>query len=260
MLPLRITNRGFYDGAPHRQDLISAYNQYTRCNTDTAYSHARENLQMLIRPLFLTSFMLADFLDDNAFFGATRLIISSASSKTAYGTAFCLRNSAQLEMVGLTSQGNFTYVKHLDCYQRVVCYADLEKLLPSKKTLYIDFSGDDSLRARIHTHFGDVLVYDCFAGSTQNTSFLVDAGLPGPKPTFYFAPTQVRKRNSDWGASVLNERLNKAQLQFLDHLSQPKLGWLDVVEHQGLSDTGNLIQQLAKGNIDPSKGHIVLME
>jgi hypothetical protein len=89
--PVRVTARGFYDGAAHRQPLTSAYNQYTRCSQDPVYRAEDECLQMLLRPLFITSFMLADFLRDNAFFGAKRLLLSSASSKTAYGTAFCLR-------------------------------------------------------------------------------------------------------------------------------------------------------------------------
>ena len=35
---------------------------------------------MLLRPLFITSFMLADFLEDNGFFGARQIVVSSASS------------------------------------------------------------------------------------------------------------------------------------------------------------------------------------
>ena len=94
MKPVRVTERGFYDGAEHRLSLTSAYNQYTRVKADPAYRAADENYQMLVRPLFITSFMLADFLQDNAFFGAKRLVVSSASSKTAYGTAFCLEGAA----------------------------------------------------------------------------------------------------------------------------------------------------------------------
>src|SRR6218665_968723 len=89
MQPERVSERGFYDGTEHRQKLVSAYNQYTRCSWDTYYSPATENLQILLKPLFLTSSMLADFLQDNDFFGATRLVFSSASSKTAFATAVC---------------------------------------------------------------------------------------------------------------------------------------------------------------------------
>jgi Protein of unknown function (DUF2855) len=260
MLPQRVNNRGFYDGSPHRQTLNSAYNQYTRCSTDPSYQVALENQQMLIRPLFLTAFMLADFMQDNNFFGATRVVVSSASSKTAFSTAFCLKNSANIDIVGITSAGNSEFVKQLGCYQHVFNYTELEHQATAEKTLYIDFSGDIALRQRIHEHFGEALVYDCFAGSTQNTDFLVDAGLPGPKPAFYFAPIQVRKRNNDWGAAVLNQRINSAQQEFIDHLTQPAIGWMNVIEHQGMEASHALIQQLAKGHIDPSQGHVVLVD
>ena len=113
MRPVRVTPRGFYDGAEHRTALTSAYNQYTRVSQDPAYDAALENYQMLVRPLFITSFMLADFLQDNAFFGARRLLISSASSKTAYGTAFCLAQDRGIELLALTSARNRGFVEHL---------------------------------------------------------------------------------------------------------------------------------------------------
>ena len=103
MQPVRVSERGFYDGAEHRLELTSAYNQYQRISTDAAYRAENENYQMLLRPLFITSFMLADFLDDNAFFGARQIVMSSASSKTAYGTAFCLQDNPAVQVIGLTS-------------------------------------------------------------------------------------------------------------------------------------------------------------
>ena len=118
MQPVRVTARGFYDGAEHRQGLTSAYNQYTRTSADPAYRAADENYQMLVRPLFITSFMLADFLQDNGFFGARRLLFSSASSKTAYGTAFCLGGQEGIEQVGLTSARNSAFVQGLGCATR----------------------------------------------------------------------------------------------------------------------------------------------
>lgn len=106
MQPVRVSERGFYDGAEHRLELTSAYNQYQRISSDAAYRAESENYQMLLRPLFITSFMLADFLDDNAFFGARQILMSSASSKTAYGTAFCLQDNPAVQLIGLTSAGN----------------------------------------------------------------------------------------------------------------------------------------------------------
>ena len=259
MKPVRVTARGFYDGAEHRLSLTSAYNQYTRTTADPAYLAKDENYQMLIRPLFITSFMLADFLQDNAFFGARRLIISSASSKTAYGTAFGQADYPQVERVALTSQRNAGFVQGLGCYHRTVSYDDLEAISADVPTLYVDFSGDEALRARVHHHFGDALVYDCFAGSAQNTQFLRDTGLPGPKPEFYFAPVQIRKRNADWGTDVVNQRFNAAQLAFIQRVADVQQPWMTVQEHRGLGAAQALVQDLCNGRVEPQVGHVLVM-
>jgi hypothetical protein len=257
--PERVTERGFYDGAAHRKTLTSAYNQYMRCSADAAYRPEDENYQMLVRPLFITSFMLADFLQDNAFFGARRLVVSSASSKTAYGTAFCLEGLAGVELVALTSAGNKAFVQGLGCYHRAVTYDELDTIAADVPTLYVDFSGDEALRARIHHHFGAALVYDCFAGSAQNTNFLRDTGLPGPEPKFYFAPVQIRKRNADWGHAEVNRKFNEAQLAFIRRISDSRKPWMAVREHAGFEAAQGLIADLHAGRIDPSAGHVVVL-
>jgi hypothetical protein len=258
MQPARVSERGFYDGAAHRAQLTSAYNQYTRCAHDPVYRAADEDLQALLRPLFITSFMLADFLQDNGFFGARRLVVSSASSKTAYGTAFCLGRERGIELVALTSARNRGFVESLGCYAKTVSYDGLAALGTDVPTLYVDFSGDEVLRAQVHGHFGASLVYDCFAGSAQNTAFLRDTGLPGPKPVFYFAPVQIRKRNADWGPAVVNQRFGDAQRRFIAHVGEAD--WLRVVEHQGIASAQALIAELVAGRSDPRLGHVVVFE
>jgi hypothetical protein len=259
MKAVRVSRRGFYDGSEHRLSLTSAYNQYTRCSNDPAYNKADENYQMIVRPLFITSFMGADFLQDNDFFGARWIVVSSASSKTAYGTAFCLKGEYDVELVGLTSARNRDFVKNLGCYDSAVTYDELTSLSASRRTLYLDFSGDEDLRAKVHFHFGDALVYDCFAGSAQNTGFLRDTGLPGPKPEFYFAPVQIRKRNADWGHDVVNQRFNKAQLAFIRRVSDPHHPWMQVEEHGGYGAGQKLIDDMHGGRIDPLKGHVLVL-
>ncbi|NSX17001.1 DUF2855 family protein [Cupriavidus taiwanensis] len=259
MQPERVTARGFYDGAAHRARLTSAYNQYTRVQNDAAYAPELEHHQMLYRPLFITSFMLADFLEDNRFFGARRLVVSSASSKTAYGTAFCLREISGITLTALTSARNRGFVEGLGCYHDTVCYEELTSVPVSEPTLYVDFSGDESLRARVHAHFGDSLVYDCFVGSTQNTGFLRDLHLPGPRPEFYFAPVQIRKRNADWGPQEVNRRLNAAQRRFIDHARDPGNGWLTLVEERGFEAAQARIARLATGSAAPQEGYVVIV-
>ena len=88
--PGQVKAGGFVDAAAHRAALPAVYNQYSRCSTDPGYRADMAGQQMILRPLFFTSFLIDDFLEDNALFGASRVVLSSASSKTAYGTAFCL--------------------------------------------------------------------------------------------------------------------------------------------------------------------------
>ena len=258
--PERVTPRGFYDGAAHRKSLTSAYNQYTRCSQDPAYAPERENHQMIVRPLFITSFMLADFLRDNAYFGATRVVVSSASSKTAYGTAFCLQDERDVQLVALTSQRNRAFVESLGCYRQTTTYDAPESIGRDMPTLYVDFSGDESLRERMHLHFGDALTYDCFAGSAQNTSFLRDIVLPGPKPQFYFAPVQIKKRNVDWGHAVVNQKFNTAQLSFIERISDGARPWMKIVESKGYTAAQALIEKLHAGRADPCEGDVVVLD
>lgn len=259
--PVRVSPRGFYDGTPHRLELTSAYNHYQRTSTDAAYRKEHESYQMLLRPLFITSFMLADFLQDNSFFGAKQVVVSSASSKTAYGTVFCLQDQPGVKVIGITSAGNKAFVDGLGCYQGSVHYDGVESLDPNIPTLYVDFSGDVNLRRRVHEHFGASLVHDCYAGSAQSHDHLSKdlQTLTGPKPQPYFAPYQIKKRNADWGAAEVTRRFNAAQLAFIQRVSDAKNPWMQVKQHSGFADTRHLIEALVQGRVDPKQGHVVAL-
>jgi hypothetical protein len=259
--PVRVSARGFFDGAEHRLALTSAYNHYTRCSSDAYYDKQFENYQMIMRPLIITSFFGADFLEDNKFFGAQQLLVSSASSKTAYGTAFCLQGVEGIELVGLTSARNKAFTEELGCYHRVVTYEELEKQPASTRTVYLDFAGDTALRERVHRHFADALVYDCVAGSAQNSdpTHLRVPGLPGPEPKLYFAPVQIAKRNKEWGHDQVNKRFGEAQRAFLKRVADPSKPWMRLVEHPGFEAAAALIANMTAGKINPSDGHVVVL-
>ena len=63
------------------------YNNFRRTAAEPAFLQAMESQRSLLFPLFSTAYVLFDFLEDNAWFGATQIVIGSASSKTAYGLA-----------------------------------------------------------------------------------------------------------------------------------------------------------------------------
>ncbi|MEO7031743.1 MAG: DUF2855 family protein [Herbaspirillum sp.] len=258
--PVRVSSRGFVDSSEHRSHLASVYNQYVRCSQDPAYRQADESYQAVVRPLYVTSFVCADFLQDNQFFGARQVVISSASSKTAYGLAFCLRDQHRVSVSGLTSKQHQSFVEHLDCYQQVVSYEQLASIAADVPTVYVDFSGNEELRAAVHQHFGAALLYDCQVGAAQNVRSPRDTALPGPAPKLFFAPSQIEKRLSEWGPQVFGQRSNEAQLRFIQRVSDASDPWMRLVEHDGLASAQSLLSDMLAGRTVPGDAHVVLLD
>ena len=262
--PARANAAGFLDGAEHRRALHTIYNHYARCSADPGYRAEREAEQALLRPLFTTSFLIDDFLADNAGFGAVQLLLSSASSKTAYGTAFCLAQRrgqpGALRIVGLTSPANLGFTRALGCYDEVLSYDDLDALDRNATAVYVDFSGSAPLRRAIHEAFGERLAYSCSVGGTH-WSELGGKGagrdLPGPRPTLFFAPAQASKRIEQWGAAGLQQRLAQAWVAFMKPVTSAQPPWLRVVEHRGPQATEAVYRALLDGSAAPQDGHIV---
>ena len=251
--PTRVNTLGFSDAAPHRAELHAVYNQYIRTATDAFHTEGLESVQALLRPLFLTSWLIDDFLDDNAFFGAKTLLLSSASSKTAYGTAFQLAQREGMQIVGLTSEGNKAFCEGLGCYSRVLTYSELDQLAADTPCVYLDFSGNGDLRRQIHERFSG-LRYSCAIGATHVESLRGAKGLPGPTPTMFFAPAQVKKRNQDWGAPELGRRMVTAWQAFTARVTDPAKPWMTVVHHQGQAALDAAYMVMLAGKSDPALG------
>lgn len=253
--PAKVTAGGFFDSSEHRRPLHAAYNRYMRAAGDPGYDPAREDQQMLYRPLFMTSFLIDDFLADNGFFGAKRVILSSASSKTAYGVAFLLdrRDGETVEVVGLTSPGNVEFVQRLGCYDTVLPYPEAETLAADVPTLYVDMAGDGELRRRLHEHLEDELRYDCVVGGTHWEARGPGRGLPGAKPEFFFAPAQAAKREQDWGPEGMQRRFAAAWRAFLEAADD----WAEIVRETGPEAVRRVWLQMLEGEVDPKRAHIL---
>jgi NADPH:quinone reductase-like Zn-dependent oxidoreductase len=248
---------GFADGAQHRRGLHAVYNQYVRCSADPGYRSDREAQQALLRPLFATSFLIDDFLADNDFFGAQTVILSSASSKTAYGTAFRLaQRGGGVTVVGLTSPANAEFTRSLGCYDDVVLYDDVASV-PQVASVYVDMSGDTAVRTAVHRRLGDLLAYSCAVGATHWDSLGGGGDLPGPPPQLFFAPEQARKRAAEWGADVLQERMASAWTAFMARIDDAEHPWMTVVKRQGRDAVEKTYLALLDGTVPASEGHIL---
>lgn len=251
--PERVDPRGFMEGSEHRSQLPATYNSYVRTDADPGYAEGYEAQQMLLRPLFFTSFLIDDFLDHAESFGASAVIFSSASSKTAIGTAFLLSRRQGVEVIGLTSPGNAEFVEGLGIYDRVVPYEAVGSL-DEQPSVYVDMAGDGDLRKAVHRHYGDQLAHSAIVGATHWDAMALDAGeLPGPAPTVFFAPDRVAKRSKEWGREELERRLGAAWLPFVEWTS----GWLEVSHGSGPEDVERVYRELLDGRSRPAAGHIL---
>ena len=263
LTPARSTELSFTDSAPHRAELHAVYNQYTRCSADPFYAANSEDLQALLRPLFTTSWLIDDFFADNAYFGATTpdgpqpvMLLSSASSKTAYGTAFQMAQRSGIKVVGLTSASNVAFCESLGCYNRVLTYDQLAFIGADVPCAYIDFAGNAAFRKAVHTHC-KALVYSSSIGGTHVSELGGGRDLPGPRPVLFFAPAQIKKRSADWGARAFQQRLVQSWEQFIAAVSNARQPWLRVEAHQGPAAVQAAFQQVLAGQGDPRIGHVL---
>ena len=146
----------------------------------------------MLQPLFMTGWLLADLLADEQFSGARRVVIASASSKTAIGLAAVLARAGGAEVVGLTSRANSAFVEKLGCYERVVPYEEIASLPAAEPAVFVDMAGDAAVQSAVHRHFGERLVRSIGVGLTHWESGPRATDLPGAKPEFFFAPRASR--------------------------------------------------------------------
>ncbi|MBW2282089.1 MAG: DUF2855 family protein [Deltaproteobacteria bacterium] len=102
----RVSPSGYVDVASHRANHAPAYQQYSPVESDALYDEKHEDVTLLLRGLFMTSFLVDDALADADFHGAGRFVIASASSKTAIALASLLSQRGRGPVVGLTSERN----------------------------------------------------------------------------------------------------------------------------------------------------------
>lgn len=241
--PEKVNARGFVDAAAHRAELPPVYNQYSLCTADNGFDPAFDNHAMVYRPLFTTSFVLDDYLLDNDFFGASQIVIGSASSKTGFGLAYMLKRRENISIVGLTSPSNREFVEGLGLYDRVLSYDEVESL-ENVPSAYVDMAGNRQVLSRVHNHLSDNLTCSCGVGITHWDAREGEdpATLPGAKPTMFFAPSQIMKRHEELGPEQYQALLGQATADFFADVDS----WVTIEEH-GFADVESVYRTVLEG-------------
>jgi len=249
-----VSRRGLRDGAAHRQGVSPVYNSYARVTGNPDFQGRAGDYRALLQPLFMLSFLVDDFLDENEMFGAKSVLLSSASSKTAFGLAHLLHTRNKVKVIGLTSASNVAFVQSLGCYDEVVTYDKVASLPANAPVAYVDMAGNSPLRETLHRHFGDQMKYSGIIGLTHRLSSPDERqDLPGAKPKFFFAPDQIRKRAKEWGPGGIDLRFGAAWSHFAPVLNK----WLKVTEGRGPDSVKKVYLDTLNGHVSPEEGHIL---
>jgi hypothetical protein len=247
---------GFIDGSPHRAALPSAYQRYVATDADPFYRADTEGLQMLLRPLFFTSFLIEDQLVDDGLAARGPIVISSASSKTAIGAAFLLAQRDGVELIGLTSARNVEFVEALGVYTRTVTYDAIESL-DRRPATFVDIAGDATVRLAVHAHYAEELIYSMTVGVTHWEELGAGGGeLPGPSPILFFAPDRVTKRSEDWGPAELQTRVSRAWHPFCEWTGS----WLQIIDGQGFEAVQGVYLDVLEGRVEPETAHVLSLD
>jgi NADPH:quinone reductase-like Zn-dependent oxidoreductase len=251
--PGKVSAANITDGVAHRADIAAVYNQYAPVQNDPMYSADHEDQIMLMRGLFMTSFLCDDLLGDNDHYGAQSVLITSASSKTSIALGFLVSRAGGARAVGLTSSRNLEFVKSLGCYDDVLTYDEVKSLPSNQPVVMVDMAGNAELKSTLHHHFGDQMKYSCSVGATHWEAAGGDGELPGAKPEFFFAPGQIAKRTKDWGPAGLQERIGASWTAFRDSTD----AWLSVKRGYGREAVETVYRETLDAKTSPAEGQVI---
>ncbi|MEM6913246.1 MAG: DUF2855 family protein [Pseudomonadota bacterium] len=240
--------------APHRADLPAVYNNYQIVAEEPEILQGKEDARQVLFPLFGTSYVIYDWLIDNDFFGAQQIVVGSASSKTGFGVGAVLNqhDGDRPKTIGLTSPRNLDFVGRLKAFDDQTTYDHITSL-PQVPTAFVDMSGNADVITALHNHIGDNVVVSSVVGATHWEAPRQSEPLPGAKPTMFFAPAQIAKREKDFGPGVVMGRAAVAWAKAAKTLD----GLFEYDHLQGPDAASTAWRDSVEGKVNPSRGLVV---
>ena len=269
------------------------YNQIIRCATDSQYDPdpLQEDLTMLYRPLFWTAYWFEDWLfASNYRGGASFILISSASSKTAFSFAHLVRKrinngeiKSNMKIIGLTSRKNVAFTNGLNLYHEVLSYdtypgSPLLYAKATEKWIYVDVAGNEYLNRNLFAHFSSpytgrlaaciglgitnvsptsgqskpVEWSENSAASLTSTSHDGDVSPFWPRMQHFFMPEWLEVRRRQLSPSEIAAKQNKAWKE----LMQDGAGWVKMERCYGVEGVQRAFEKLVQDGVGPEVGLI----
>ena len=256
MAPGHVSPDAFIDTVAHRAKLPPFYNLYRRVRNEPKYDDAYDAERMLLWPLYGTGFCLADALHENDWYGASRVMVLSASSKTSIGLAYALKDiPGSPPTIGLTSPGNLDFVRGLGLYDEVHSYDALAAVDSGRSTVIVDMSGNSGLLGSLHERLADNMLHTLNVGLTHWDQAAESDRIITDRSEMFFVPSHMQKRIAALGAKVFERQSS----EFVRNAIARSRSWLKITSHHGLDGLAEIYPAVCAGRSAPEEGQIVEM-
>ena len=243
----------------HRQPMAAAYSRYLFTDADPVLRCGpRSRTRWCCGRLFFTSFVIDDFIADNDMFGASTVVVSSASSKTAIGAALPARERGKVCASSASPRpGIPTSSRSLGCYHDTVTYDDV--------------STHRRRRRGVRRHRGQRRRAQRRARALRRPAAAQhgrrqhplgprdrDAAPAGRPDTASSSSRRRRSRSARRSGDkpVLDERVGEAW----DRFSKWVDGWLTFEQCNGPEEVEAAYRTLLEGRADPRVGYVCSMQ
>ena len=255
MRPGKVGCAHLLDASAHRRRLPAGYNTYMRVDAEPGRDPADDPWRALLQPLLVTSFCLWDALSEAGFHAAERIVILSASSKTALGLAHALsEDPAAPPVIGITSPRHVETLRGLSLYAEVMEYDALATLDPQPATVIVDMAGNGAVLGALHARLGEAMRATIQVGVTHRAE-VRDPRIVTARSGFFFAPSHIETRMAQWGPAGFAERSGAVIAAATRHFA----GWMALREVAGVEGLAAIYPQVAAGTLPMRDGVIVRM-
>ncbi|MBE7635289.1 DUF2855 family protein [Sneathiella sp. P13V-1] len=243
------------ENSEHRSTVSPVYNRYTLIPEDKGQMPENaENATIIFRPLFITAYLLALHLQDNKCFGAKQIVMTSASSKTAICLSHYLKDlGVDVEVVGLTSPKNKSFVANLGSYDDAVTYDDLSAVAGKGPAVIVDFAGDPELIEKLKANLTENFIKAIGIGAADWQASENDRNLPDEDMDFFFAPIHINQRTKDWGPVEFQKRMAGAWMSLLPEV----IKWIQIKQLSGPENIQEVYVKMLNNQIDPTEGYVL---
>jgi hypothetical protein len=186
--------------------------------------------------------------------GIGRVVVSSATSKTALTTALLLTRRG-IDVVGITSAPHVAAAERADVYGTVITYDNVDTLTLTSDAVYLDVAGQATVTAAVHARLGPSLRRSIAVGGSHRAARTV----PGQQPQS--GPPTERFNTGDRRVDLVAEFGEQKVIEIEDQARKTVVQWASTHIHvpvtAGVENTAAVWDQLVRGDVAPLTAPVV---